>query len=237
MNYTIFCLPYAGGAASAYGDFKKIGRQMGFNIVPIELSGHASRIKDGNYNTFDDAVDDCYEIIRTYLNNNLNNNYAIFGHSMGSWLAYEIANKLIESDSVKNPDKLFFSANHIPQSNLKEKASNMPDDMFWEYIYKQGGLEEELYNTKEFKEYFLPIIRHDYKLLENYSGNKVKKRYFDVDMYVLSGTQDNVSESQLNLWKQFAKKKFEIKWFEGDHFYFKDNPEKVMEYVFKKINE
>ena len=69
MN-VIFCIPYAGGAASAYGELKTIAEKRNLRLVPLELAGHSSRLAEAPYRDFSEAVEDCYRMIADYLHRN-----------------------------------------------------------------------------------------------------------------------------------------------------------------------
>lgn len=139
MN-VIFCIPYAGGAASAYGELKMMAEKRNLRLIPLELAGHASRLTEVPYKDFAEAVDDCYKMITDYLHRNYVESYAIFGHSMGSWITYELVEKLKQDPTVDNPAKLFLSANTIPQIEIDHKTEQYTDDEFWNWIYQLGHL-------------------------------------------------------------------------------------------------
>ena len=140
MN-TIFCIPYAGGAASAYGQLKEEAKQRNNELVLLELSGHSSRVMEPLYKDFAEATDDCCSMIKEYLNSHYVERYSIFGHSMGSWLTYEVVDKLKKDPSIQLPDKLFISGNRVPQISEKVKTGHMTDDELIQGIFSS-------YNTK-----------------------------------------------------------------------------------------
>ena len=234
MN-TIFCIPYAGGAASAYGQLKEEAKQRNIELVLLELSGHSSRVMEPLYKDFAEATDDCCSMIKEYLNSHYVERYSIFGHSMGSWLTYEVVDKLKKDPSIQLPDKLFISGNRAPQISEKVKTGHMTDDEFWDWLYEQGGLEKELYMMNEFKEYFLPIIRNDYRILDEYAGENVPEKELPTDIYVMCGTDDDISISELNMWQRFTNRHFEVKLFEGDHFYFRKKSEEIVQYFYSSL--
>lgn len=236
MN-VLFCIPYAGGAASAYSEMKKLAAKDRLEIVPLEYAGHASRIMEPLYESMEEAVEDCYQQIKNYLKRRYVKKYGIFGHSMGSWMVYEAVNRLQTDPEVDSSDVIFISANTVPQVEIQEKTEEFSDSEFWKWIYEQGGLDNQLYEMDEFREYIMPIIRNDYRIMEAYAGEHVEKKYFPMDVNVIGGKDDDISPDELLQWKEFATGKFEIQWFEGNHFYFRDKPEQVESYLSRKMNE
>lgn len=234
MN-VIFCIPYAGGAASAYGELKTIAEKRNLRLVPLELAGHSSRLSEVPYKDFSAAVEDCYKMITDYLHRNYVENYAVFGHSMGSWIAYELVEKLKKNPTIDNPVRLFLSANTIPQIEIKRKTEQFTDDEFWNWIYELGGLEKQLYEMTEFKDYILPIIRNDYRILEKYAGEKVPVKDLSMELCMMGGREDDISQEEFMKWNQFTSQRFEMKWFNGNHFYFRDEPNRVVDYFCQKM--
>ncbi|MCR5367792.1 Surfactin synthase thioesterase subunit [Eubacterium ruminantium] len=235
MN-VVFCFPYAGGSASAYGDLKRLGRTRDIEVVPIEYAGRASRISDPLYSDIYETAEDCYRQIKEYLSKHRVSEYGFFGHSMGSWVVYEVAKLVQYREELNKPKVIFFSANTIPQIEIDKKMSGLANDVFWEEMYLQGGLEKELYEVKEFKDYILPIIKNDYRILEEYAGPDVEKYKIDSDVCVLAGREDNISESECRDWSQFTDHEFDIRWFNGDHFYIRNEGSKLVDLFCRKMN-
>ena len=233
----IFCLPYAGGSASAYGELKSKAKQRNLELVLIEYAGRASRLDMPLYKNFEDAVDDCYEQIKQYFNRHYVHNYGLFGHSMGSWVVYELMERLQKDPEIENPNKVFLSANTIPQIQIEKKMWSLSDDVFWNELYRQGGLDKELYEVKEFKEYILPIIKNDYRILENYAGDQVRRIIMQSDVCVMGGYKDSITEEEYRMWNQFTNQEFELQWFEGDHFYFRNEGSNIVDYFCRKMKE
>ena len=87
----------------------------------------------------------------------------------------------------------------------------------------------------EFKSYILPIIRNDYRILENYAGKNVPVRDLAMDLYMMGGRQDDISQEEFEEWQRFTSQNMEMEWFEGNHFYFKDEPKRVVDYFCQKM--
>lgn len=200
-------------------------------IVPVELSGRGTRLKEKLYESFEEAVGDAYRSIRALRKTGVP--YALFGHSMGSWLVFELAKKLFATDGLTDrPQHIFFSGNFAPHTRREEnRVSNLPDDEFWEYIYAQGGVPTEIYHNCEFREFYIPILKSDYKIIEEYSCHKNMNQKLGCNITVLSGRNDEISEDELAEWSIYAGKDFNIKWFDGGHFFLTQRPWDVCNYL------
>ena len=86
----------------------------------IELAGKGLRLTENMYDSFGEAVEDLYN----YITFNIRcSNYAIFGHSMGSTLAYELAKK-ITYNNIQLPSHLFLSGRNAPQKSNKNRQKS-----------------------------------------------------------------------------------------------------------------
>lgn len=218
----LFCLPYAGGSEVAYYKWKNY-LHPSIELIPIELKGRGKRFNEIFYESLEEAVDDIFENIKDKI---INNSYAIYGHSMGSLLAYELYYKIKEMNMEK-PKHIFFSGYRAP-SIIREKENlyNLPDYDFMKKVMDLGGTPEELMKNQELLEVFIPIIRSDFKILENYKY-KEKKDKIDCNVSILNGKQDAIKLEEILAWKNHVSKEFKFYNFEGNHFFINTNIENI----------
>lgn len=86
----LFCLPYAGGSSVIFNSWKQY-IDPSIELVPIELAGRGKRINEPLYNGVNDAVEDVFGLIKNKITDTP---YALFGHSMGGMISYELAQKI-----------------------------------------------------------------------------------------------------------------------------------------------
>lgn len=231
----LFCLPYAGGSSRSYLSWKKYSKDK-FQIVPVELSGRGARFCENKYNTFEEMVYDTFNYVKEYLEYNVVDEYAIFGHSMGSWIVYEIYKKIKESN-IKRPIHIIFSGNSAPfYKERGKKIHNLPDDEFVKKILELGGASEQLLRDEKMGKIFIEILRNDYKLLENYECND-SEAIIESDISVFNGISDSITNEALSSWKRATKKKCSIYNFEGGHFFIDASKEQVVNTLEKIIFE
>ncbi|MCD7801055.1 MAG: thioesterase domain-containing protein [Ruminococcus sp.] len=231
----LFCISYAGGSANIYNKWKNIIEDV--KIVPIELSGHGSRLKDKLYSNFDEAVLDIYSYIEEYLSSNSNVEYALFGHSMGSWIVFEVAKLLFNNKSIKNkPLHLFFSGNCSPEcKDYDVDISSMSDEEFKQMIINYGGVSSEVLAYPEVFNFFLPILRSDYNILNEYKPTDTDFS-FDCDISVMNGTKDEFSLDSINAWSKYAGRNFRINSFNDGHFFINSKSREVFKCVCNDLN-
>lgn len=100
----LFCIPYAGGSATNYLRWKRYS-DSAIEIVPIELKGRGGRSTTAFYENFQEVVDDVYNSIKFELGKS---DYALFGHSFGSMIVYEVIKKIRQAKD-QDPVHVFFS--------------------------------------------------------------------------------------------------------------------------------
>jgi len=93
--------------------------------------------------------------------------FALFGHSLGALLAYEVTKNLSQR-KCKVPDFLFISAMIPLHLYKKEIVSDLNDTEFLEKIAKLDGTSDQFFSSPELIQFFLPILRADFSLLETY---------------------------------------------------------------------
>jgi surfactin synthase thioesterase subunit len=212
----VFCLPHAGGMASAYACFRK---HTGHGLVfePIELAGRGRRFTEPLYDTFAQAVDDVGAVIRRRIRGR----YALFGHSMGSWLAYDVCFRL-EEMGAPAPAHVFVSANVPPvPSARRAPLHELPDGAFMERVLGLGGTPREIVQHKELMDLIVPILKADYRMMATRVLSETL-RPLRCGLTVLSGLGDKVflgrAEEMLR-WRACTDGDCRHHAFEGDHFY------------------
>lgn len=89
----LFCFPHAGGSSSIYLKWNNVIENTSkLEIIPLEYKGHGYRMDEDFYNDFDEMVGDMLKSVLDKLV--LGDPFMIFGHSMGAYVAFKIANLL-----------------------------------------------------------------------------------------------------------------------------------------------
>jgi surfactin synthase thioesterase subunit len=184
-------------------------------VCPVQIPGREARLAEP-------CITDCARLIAEMtgaLGGYLDKPYAIFGHSMGALLALDLARSL-RSAGHPEPNGLFVSgrnATHVPMTH--GSIHQMPDDEFLEALAtRYGGLPQEILDTPELVELYLPILRADLTLLETHRYEALAP--LDCPIAAFAGRDDrNVTAEGLEAWGEHTSGDFEVKWFDGGHFY------------------
>lgn len=222
----LFCLPYAGGSEVIYYKWKKY-LNSSIHLEPIELKGRGRRFNEEFYESLEQAVQDIFDNIKGKI---LYDDYAIYGHSMGSLLAYELYYKICK-ENVKRPKHIFFSGYKPPSIPRKEEQIHLlPDDGFIKEVIELGGTPQEVADNEELLKLFTPILRSDFKILEKYIY-KEKNEKIQCDISIINGKEDDITLEELLAWQKHGDKEFKVYNFEGNHFFINTNIENITKII------
>ena len=228
----LFFLPHAGGSAKSYSSFKRfLPKEL--NVVPLELSGRFTRSSEPLLDTVGDCVSDLIERHRNLLENE---DYAIFGHSMGTVLACELVRQ-VKAQGLKAPVHIFFSGKNPPDEDVHcfNNVENASDEEIVNF-FSQNSLssnapvpDEELMRTLN------RILCTDVRMAERYSISP-EQLELDCDITVFYGTDDVLMQKvDMNSWQRFTSGKCETLPFSGGHFYYTGHKEEICRIIAAKL--
>lgn len=212
----LFLLHFAGG--NIYSFRAMIPLLTAFDVVPLELPGRGKRSSSPLLYDFKSAVTDIYEQICAGRNSA---RFAIFGHSLGAYLALAVT-QLLEKH-LQPPAFLFTSGNAGPGIRNNTDWHLLDDRDFIEKLTALGGIPPEFLEDEDLMNYYLPILRADFELAE--------KSTFDpfvthVPIYAMMGSQEE-NTGNIGNWQRFTHASFRYSLFEGGHFFIHTHPEKI----------
>ncbi|MGW4113681.1 thioesterase II family protein [Actinosynnema sp. NPDC004786] len=159
----LFCLPHVGGAASAYEPWRgALGEDV--EVCPVELPGRQTRLRERPVDRLGPLVD----ALASALGDELDVPYAVFGHSLGALVAFELAREL-RRRGAGEPRVLFASGGAAPRlPRLRRPVHDAPDDRVIALLKTLGGLPDDVLDEPELLRLFLPTIRADFAVFETY---------------------------------------------------------------------
>ena len=221
----LICFPYAGASANCYIRwYQKFPSNI--EVFTIEMSGHGRRYNEPLYQSLAEAIDDIYNRIVPFINSR---KYYLFGHSMGGIILYELVNLLMKRK--KNmPQCIFLSGVKPPHRRVpKTEFNSLSNREFVSFLVSLGGIDNELASCKEYLDFFLPIIRHDFLLIENYEYRRFS---VSVPLAVFYAEGDVLnSPAEMLEWIDYSYCKCEMFLFEGNHFFIHSNTDRVVEVI------
>lgn len=212
----IFALPFAGGSAAVYRAWSPV-LPPDIVVCPVLLPGRGSRIGEP-------AQPDLLALARgasDALRPHLDSPFALFGHSMGALVAFEIA-RILETTGAPRPEILYASACAAPHLGMKAaETSGLSDPEFIEHVREMGGTPPAVLQSAELLELVLPTLRADFLACERYvyaPGPALHCR-----LVAIGGASDpDIPVSSVDAWRTYTQGAFERRMFPGGHFYFQD---------------
>lgn len=220
----LICLPFAGGNVNSYKGLQKQLTDK-FNMVNIELPGRGIRRKEALLNNIEAIVEDVYSQLKKYLDQP----YAIYGHSMGTLIAYELCKK-IQTQNLPLPIHLFVSGKSGPSAHLNyTKLHDLPKNQFWIEVKDLGGVPQEILNEPELMDYFEPVLRADLKAVEEYQYKNGSQ--FNFPITTIIGDQENITDENAILWQKETTSPLYFHKFPGNHFFIFNNFPQLAEII------
>lgn len=227
----LFCLPFAGGSRYSYHSYKELSPPF-LNFIPLELPGRGTRIRQALLTDINLMVDDLFSQMQPLLDKP----YAIYGHSMGTFLGYLIAKRIVDTNLYNKPLHLFFTGCRAPSVASRDtKRHLMPKAQFIEKLKEYGGSPDEILNDKDLTDFFEPIIRADFRGIENYIYQETEP--FDIPITVMIGLDEPVTREDAEAWQKETSVPIEVHQFPGKHFFIFENQENIVKIMARSLQQ
>lgn len=226
QQLSLVCLPFAGSGAGFFREWKKL-EVPGVRVCPIQLPGREERYSDSPFKDVAEAVAELTPQIVAEVG--VRNPVALFGHSLGAVLAYEIAREL---GRIAHPGlrHLYVSGSPGPRSGRTERATGLPDEEFVAEVQRFAGYRHAAFDNPDLLEVLLPALRADVAMHENYRPTAGPP--LTVPITALRGSRDElVSRAEAEQWADATEARFDYRELPGVHMYLTEDPERVLRIV------
>lgn len=212
----LFCLPYAGGSGlRVYHPWQGL-MPDGVDVRPLELPGRGSRMSETLCTSVDTLVDD---LVPTVLSALGPGPYALFGHSMGGLLAFELARRL-EHVHRRPPAHLLVSAYEAPDLPREPDQDHLlPDPEFRARLRDLVGTPQEILDNDDLMEILTPVLRADFTVTGTY---RLTSPWLTLScpLTVFGGLDDpEAPPHTLRAWQHRTTGPFRLRLLPGDHFF------------------
>jgi medium-chain acyl-[acyl-carrier-protein] hydrolase len=210
----LFCFSPAGHGAALYRDWGR-GLPQHVEVCAVRFPGRENVRSEPLLTSFAELVEKTADIVAPYLDLP----FAMFGHSMGSFVAFEVLRLLRERRQLAAL-ALFVSGRWAPQI-VKDRAPihELPQpELIAEIQRRYNGIPQAVLNEPEILDLTLPIVRADFAALTDY--RYIPQDPFSCPVACYGGLQDSeVSVDDLDAWRVHTTGSFELQRFPGDHFF------------------
>jgi surfactin synthase thioesterase subunit len=219
----LICLPHAGGSSSYYFPVSRSLAPV-IDVLAVQYPGRQERRLEPPAEDLLGLADSIFDAVRSWCDRPV----ALFGHSMGATLAFEIATRLTASGVA--PLCLFVSGRRAP-SRYRESAVHRYDDArLVAEMKKLSGTETRVFESAELLELVLPAIRSDYKAIETYRCRETSR--LECPIFAFAGDEDEENSlEEVQTWGEHTAAHFDMDVFPGGHFFLNTHAPKVIDRI------
>jgi surfactin synthase thioesterase subunit len=229
----LVCLPYAGAGASFYRPWADLAGDA-LEIMPLQLPGRERLIDEEPYRDVHLAVDGLLPQLRERLGDG-DHRVALFGHSLGAVLAYELARRLVAEPGVELV-RLFVSGSPEPGRGRgrDQRATGLSDEDFIARVGEFAGYSHPALDDPEMREMLLPTLRADVEMHENYVPSTGLP--LDAPLTVIRGEDDElVSHDDAVSWSRASGRDFEYIEVPGGHMYLTESASALVHVIVSQV--
>ncbi|KAL6758205.1 Alpha/Beta hydrolase protein [Haematococcus lacustris] len=228
----LFCIPQAGMGAWTY---HALAQQLApdVEVLPVELPGHNSRMNREALQTDLRAL--AAQVAAVVRQCSQDRAYAVFGHSMGAWIAYEVVQELQQTGHAL-PLHLFVASNRAPSlcgashDVDSTRLSQLTELEFWAALERRYGPNPAL-ASPALRKAMWPVLKADFTLLETYQHDPGTPAV-PCPLTVIAGSLDTrFTKDQVAAWQHHALApgalfgaEFQEVWLEGQGHNFISQP-------------
>jgi surfactin synthase thioesterase subunit len=213
------CFPHAGGSASAY---LRLARSLapGIEVLAVQYPGRQDRRAEPCPDSIEGLTDDLFAAVR----HRVDASTALFGHSMGAVLAFELARRLERDAGVRCSRFRDDSAPAASDASMLAEMRTL------------GGTDLRVLQDEELLIAALPALRADYRAIGAYRA--ADDAVVGCPVTVLVGDADpRTSLDDARAWSAHTTAESEVLTFSGGHFFLDAHHDAVVEAVTTRLRE
>jgi surfactin synthase thioesterase subunit len=194
-------------------------------LISVQYPGRLDRINDRAASHMGSMADAVTEVLLPYAEQP----FALFGHSMGAVLGFEVATRLAQNP-CSQLIRLFVSGYPEPSRRRPTSFHLAPDSALIAEQRPVGAIEEALFEDLDLLQTLLPPLRSDYRIVETYSPTFESPLATPITAIV--GAEDDAApEDSVRAWQELTTGGFRFQRFPGGHFYLNERPAEVVELI------
>jgi pyochelin biosynthetic protein PchC len=210
----LVCLPHAGGAASLYQNWSG-GLPLEVEVLAARYPGRQDRFLEPCVETMAALADRLTEALVPYLGEPL----ALFGHSLGADVAYEVTVRLERRYGIR-PRHLFVSGALAPHTTPESELPDLSDAELLAEVLRLDSPGAGLLADPELAELVLPALRADYRMSAGYRPTRAELPTISTPITAFTGDADPlVAVEDVRGWADLTNGGYHERVFHGGHFF------------------
>ncbi|MGW5344066.1 alpha/beta fold hydrolase [Streptomyces sp. HUAS TT3] len=215
----LVCFAHAGGGPSAFRTWPA-GLAPDVEVLAVRYPGRQDRVAEPCIDRMEPMAEAVVEALTPLLDLPL----VLFGHSMGAWIAYEVAQRMPVSALLVSGQVPPSRRNSARPGSARRGDGNgvLTDEALIAEVKRLGGYDAQLFEDPELRELVLPPIRSDFSLVATYRPGP--PRALDCPVHAFHGEDDADTRTEdVDAWSEVTTGPFTRTLFPGGHFYLTDH--------------
>ncbi|GAA3849181.1 alpha/beta fold hydrolase [Saccharothrix violaceirubra] len=230
-RFRLFCLPHAGGVAGGYRPWVDL-LPADVELVAIQYPGRQDRFGEPCAR----SVADLAAGAGTAVADLLSVPYAVFGHSMGATVAFEMI-RSFQKAGARLPVRMFASARTAPSRSRSTGVDPSDEEELLAHIRRLGSAGGASLDAEpRLRPVVLPSLRADLEAVNTYrfAGGEPLR----CPVTAIAGTTDaSVERADVKAWRLHTTQAFEYHELPGGHFYLEESTAELVSLVVSTITD
>jgi medium-chain acyl-[acyl-carrier-protein] hydrolase len=224
----LFCFPFAGGGTAVFRTWpSQLPPEV--EVCAVRLPGRETRLREPAFTHLSPLVEAVAEALQPYCQQP----FALFGHSMGALVCYQLA-QYLRQENVQ-PVHLFiagYAAPHRPPH--LPPVHEAADDVFLARLRHLNGTPPELLNSAGLMGLMLPTLRADFAVWETYVYAHGTPLACPISAF--GGRQDDeATQADMAAWRDYTHSAFSLRMFPGGHFFVQEKQAELLQAISRDL--
>jgi medium-chain acyl-[acyl-carrier-protein] hydrolase len=209
----LLCLHHAGAGASSFRDWSRALPDW-IEVVAVQLPGREGRLREPPQHDLRRVALELADNVGELFDRPI----ALFGHSMGALLGFELA-CVLRSGAQADPLALFlagYGAPHVYRGGVR--LDLMPPQEVRDHLRETGAAPAAVLENRELIDFFVPIIQADVAMCAGYVHDRGALLRSPISAF--GGRDDaGVPLAALRGWADLTTAEFRLRMLDGGHYF------------------
>lgn len=214
--FRLFCFAHAGGNALVFRNWQRY-LPPEVELCPVHLPGRGKRVGEQAFTRLSPLV----AAVADQVGSQASLPFAFYGHSLGALISFELVRELGRR-GWRGPECLFLSGHRAPHlPNSHPRIFNLAEEDFIKSLKELNGTPDELLDEPQTREFFLPVFRADFEIVDTYEYQGGPSLPCPLSVY--GGLGDHsIPPEAMRAWQVHTSAECRVRVFSGDHFFVHD---------------